>query len=355
MLFRIPVGALVVPTSVVDLHSVVAATGLPPLHPNPGPVSARLRMGTTVLIAGPATSMVSTIAAARQGGAPIVVVGRVPDWAQPGDLVVPSNASMVCLGADDVGAAGDVVVVGDVHNCTRTLRRLLAELGVNPGVPSGDEPLVVFVGDFVDKGGGVDDDPLGALRLVRTLVRAGQGVAVRGNHEQMLVRRISGKSNVTASSRAAFEALSSAPDRGELLRFLGSLPLAVHVPTSTEPVVVAHANYSSALAGDNKAWWRHEQVCLFGNTSPDTFDGVVVHGHNDVCTPKVSVSDGSTRVNVDTGCFRGNGLTAYFVGLDPRDPDAYIHVPTDPADMGGEWDTEDLSGIAAEILSEIHT
>lgn len=72
---------------------------------------------------------------------------------------------------------GRLLAVGDIHGCSRALDTLL-EL-----VAPGPRDLIVTLGDYVDRG----PDSAGVLdRLVR-LHAAGRLVALRGNHEQMML------------------------------------------------------------------------------------------------------------------------------------------------------------------------
>ncbi|MFO0586462.1 MAG: metallophosphoesterase [Polyangiaceae bacterium] len=66
------------------------------------------------------------------------------------------------------------IIIGDIHGCRYELEELLAEVGVAEG------DRVVSVGDTVVRG----PDPAGALRVLRSV----GALAVRGNHEDRLIR-----------------------------------------------------------------------------------------------------------------------------------------------------------------------
>ena len=85
------------------------------------------------------------------------------------------------------GEPGPFDVIGDIHGCLDTARALLARLGyesVDGWVhrhPEGRRAL--FLGDYIDRG---PASP-GVLRLVHATCEEGAGIAIAGNHEEMLL------------------------------------------------------------------------------------------------------------------------------------------------------------------------
>ena len=72
-------------------------------------------------------------------------------------------------------------VIGDIHGHALELKALLSELGYSPhgtGYKSSDR-RVIFVGDFVDRGPAIGE----VIDIVRSMVDAGDALAVMGNHE----------------------------------------------------------------------------------------------------------------------------------------------------------------------------
>ncbi|MBC7104770.1 MAG: serine/threonine protein phosphatase, partial [Firmicutes bacterium] len=78
--------------------------------------------------------------------------------------------------------AGRILVMADIHGYHEALVRLLRQADYRPGVD-----LLVLLGDYIDRG------PQGVevVATVRELVAAG-AVALKGNHEQMLLDYLTG-------------------------------------------------------------------------------------------------------------------------------------------------------------------
>jgi serine/threonine protein phosphatase 1 len=70
-----------------------------------------------------------------------------------------------------------VLAVGDIHGCLHALKTLLDLVAPRP------EDLLVTLGDYVDRG----PDSCGVLDLLIRLHSGGRLVALRGNHDQMML------------------------------------------------------------------------------------------------------------------------------------------------------------------------
>jgi bis(5'-nucleosyl)-tetraphosphatase (symmetrical) len=106
--------------------------------------------------------------------------------------------------------------IGDVHGCLETLTALLGELP-----PRSSEDRLWLVGDLVNRG----PDSLGVLRWTAESSErlGGRFVAVLGNHDVHLLARAAGVAG--PKRRDTLERLLEAPDRDELLGWLGRRPL----------------------------------------------------------------------------------------------------------------------------------
>lgn len=70
-----------------------------------------------------------------------------------------------------------VLAVGDIHGCTRALDALLRAVAPRPA------DVIVTLGDYVDRG----PDTRGTLDRLVALHATGRHVALRGNHDQMML------------------------------------------------------------------------------------------------------------------------------------------------------------------------
>ena len=216
-----------------------------------------------------------------------------------------------------------VDAVGDVHGQHHLLESLLAQIQTDVESNKYDRRILVFVGDYVDRG------PSSQLVVERVLagLPTFETIALKGNHEQMLLdfvsdaelwevyRRLGGAetlmsygvdrdllfgSNVaSATIRDAFLAVFPQPHHD----FLRSLHLSYDcgdyhfVHAGVRPGVPLHLQTEA-----DQLWIRD----LF-LTAGDVFDGrVIVHGH----TPTRDPEKLSFRVGIDTGAYMTGRLTA---------------------------------------------
>jgi len=72
-------------------------------------------------------------------------------------------------------------IIGDIHGYAEPLRHLLTKLGYRElqGVWRHQERKVLFLGDFVDRG----PEQIEVVQIARSMVEAGQALAIMGNHE----------------------------------------------------------------------------------------------------------------------------------------------------------------------------
>ena len=142
--------------------------------------------------------------------------------------------------------AGRDFVVGDVHGEFKTLTYLLSMVEFDAG-----NDRLFAVGDLIDRGPRSTD----ALKWMESGRIA---VCVRGNHEQMLLRRI----EVVESNPGALESWAMHPwfeqeiDRRDWARWkdmIRAMPIAATVHTPAGPVGLVHAtptarNWETTLA-----------------------------------------------------------------------------------------------------------
>jgi serine/threonine protein phosphatase 1 len=70
-----------------------------------------------------------------------------------------------------------ILAIGDIHGCLHALDTLLEAVGPTP------QDWIITLGDYVDRG----PDSRGVIDRLLELSQTGQLIALRGNHEQMMV------------------------------------------------------------------------------------------------------------------------------------------------------------------------
>ena len=216
-------------------------------------------------------------------------------------------------------------VIGDVHGCLHTLRRLLEELGYSQEGRHPEGRRLAFVGDLVTRGLHSEETFL----YVMGLVGLGRASVVRGNQD-----------------------LAWAEAHPDLGRWINSMPLQLLADDGR--LLIVHAAVTAAVIGrtDEEA----ERWCLHGNatTTPDgtetrpdwqaEYDGepFVVAGHSVVSEPRFRDAGGGSVI-IDTGASHGPNardrftdvpFTGYLSAL--RWPArTTVSVATDPLDLPG--------------------
>ncbi len=229
---------------------------------------------------------------------------------------------------------GPFDIIGDVHGCTDELERLLEVLGYAqteiPGIPP---PLynrlyhhpagrtAIFLGDLVDRGPRILD----AVDLVRLMVDAGHALAVLGNHDEKLLRKLRGRNvqvkhglEKTLAELADLSPQLESLTRQRMIAFFSALPN--HYVLDSGKLVVAHAGIKKPMIGRDSP--RVREFTLYGETNGEIDEfGLPVrldwarsyHGHAFIVyghTPTRRPIWMHRTINIDTGCVFGGKLTA---------------------------------------------
>jgi protein phosphatase len=216
---------------------------------------------------------------------------------------------------------GPFDIIGDVHGCHDELEELLTMLGYAPDAdaiwrhPAGRR--AVFLGDLVDRGPRVPD----VLRVVLHMVEGGSALALPGNHDVKLMRKLRGREVQIAHGLAE----SLAQLDGETPEFRARVAdfideLVSHYVFDDGKLVVAHAGMKEEMQGRGSG--RVRDFALFGETTGETDEfglpvrynwaaeyrgrAMVVYGHTPVPEPEWL----NRTINIDTGCVFGGRLTA---------------------------------------------
>jgi hypothetical protein len=203
------------------------------------------------------------------------------------------------------------ILVGDIHGCRDELDRLLDHVGFVRG------DRLVSVGDTIVRG----PDPRGTLDVLRTA----SARAVRGNHEDRLIRaRSRGDEALGEATRATVKAL-----RDRDWSWLTALPLWLDLPEHN--VRVVHAGIAPGLPMDQQdpralMYMR----CIGPGGAPierrgealwgAAYEGPihVVFGHNALPEPQIHPA----ATGIDTGAVYGGALTAMVLREGERPPPA---------------------------------
>jgi serine/threonine protein phosphatase 1 len=224
-------------------------------------------------------------------------------------------------------------IIGDIHGCCETLTELLTLVEQRAD-------SFIFLGDYIDRG----PDSRGVVDCILDFRQTHpQTIALRGNHEQMLLYYLNGYDPATFLKAGGRETLASygispdaAPkDAAKLLPeahkdFFANLPLhwedtyGIYVHAGLEPGV----HLSRQIPG-SCLWIRDEFI-----RSQHRFDKLVVFGHTIFRKPLVQ----RNKIGIDTGAVYGGKLTALllpereFVSIEAKEPS---YAPEVSADLEG--------------------
>lgn len=223
-----------------------------------------------------------------------------------------------------------VYAIGDVHGCAGALASLhravendLAEHPVGSGRPAAGAPpapLLVHVGDFIDRGPGSAD--VVAMLLAGSPVQGVPTVNLMGNHEWMMLdaltrddpeaRRVWMENGGYESLRSWGVPPGAAPESWpgllppEHIAFLRALAPWHRV----DGYLFVHAGVRPGVAlalqrWSDLIWIREPFLSTAGPLLPGDPKLIVVHGHTVSAEPVLRPN----RICVDTGAYRGGPLT----------------------------------------------
>ncbi|MFN3548823.1 MAG: metallophosphoesterase family protein [Mesorhizobium sp.] len=247
-------------------------------------------------------------------------------WRQrPGAKLDTVSRPRLDLG--DATPAFPVYAIGDVHGCIALLEeaedRIAADIGLAAPSPAGVAPLVVLLGDYVDRG---PDSAAVLSHLARPCRHGLNRVALRGNHDEVFLNVLGdidglddwigfGGRETLLSYGIDIDHMTGRGRRdraaiGEVLResvpeahvaLLRSLPVSLRIGRH----LFVHAGLRPGIPLDDQAdedlMWIREPFLSEHHGLPYT----VVHGHTPVGVPVFAPG----RIAIDTAAFATGKLT----------------------------------------------
>src|SRR5215467_1756050 len=221
-----------------------------------------------------------------------------------------------------------IYAIGDIHGCIYHLTQLLASIETHVTAFPVPRPILVFLGDYVDRGP-ASREVIDQLIVVR---ERREVVFLKGNHESYLIEFLKNPAilpewfqyggldtlrsyGITPSSHcdpkeheSLAAALSLAMRRRGHLEFLDQLKISY----VCEDFLFVHAGVRPGIALDQQSeedllWIRDDFLHYEGDLGK-----IVVHGHTPVLHPEVC----SNRINVDTGAYATGRLTCLIIERD---------------------------------------
>lgn len=198
------------------------------------------------------------------------------------------------------------LAIGDIHGCLRALTTLLNAVGPRP------DDLLITLGDYVDRG----PDSKGVLDYLIDVHATGRLVALRGNHDQMMVDARDGTDGrlwLACGGQATLRSYGTAayleyefndiPERH--WDFLENRCVNWH---ETETHFFVHGSVAPHLPLDQQS----EEVLLWeklfaDRSMPHCSGKIMVCGHTRQTSGEIL--DLGHAICIDTGCYGGGYLT----------------------------------------------
>lgn len=216
-------------------------------------------------------------------------------------------------------------VVGDIHGRLDLLERLLERIEEDLDLRPARKSLLVFVGDLIDRG----PSSAQVIERLRTYRRTGvKTVFLMGNHEEVLLRILSGEARLTSDWRrfggkecmASYgvdpKAFSAMDDTEALAAVRSAIPPAHVAFLKGFADTCRFGDYLFVHAGIRPGveLEQQSQTDLRWIREPFLRDStdhgfVVVHGH----TITAAVEPRGNRIGIDTGAYRSGLLSALVI------------------------------------------
>jgi len=196
-----------------------------------------------------------------------------------------------------------IFAIGDIHGCFDKLCALMDKIKIDR-----NNDILLFLGDYIDRGPSSFDVVEYLIDLKKHFQKI---VFLKGNHEEMLERYLSGKDRPTYLINGGKPTLESYVKRS---RTTGSHPIpqehldffeSLSLYYQTDDFIFVHAGLRENIPFDEQnptdfLWIREDFV-----HSEFDFGKIVVFGHTPYREPLVE----RNKIGIDTGAVYGNKLT----------------------------------------------
>lgn len=190
------------------------------------------------------------------------------------------------------------IVIGDIHGCYNTFRKLLRTMGYDEWLDR-----LIVLGDYVDRGK-YSKEVLGYLIALQDKVGEESCVCLIGNHEEMILEYADGQKK-WLFDKDCYAQLSKNDELNKYLEWFRSLP----VYFEEEKYVCVHGGMVNAVYESNT---RDSMLWTYINDYIYLGKKILICGH----TPMQYVYMNNKVVGVDTGCVFGKQLSGVIINSD---------------------------------------
>jgi len=196
---------------------------------------------------------------------------------------------------------GTRIVVGDIHGCSKTFRKL-----INKKIRPGKDDELILLGDYINKGPGSK----GVLDFIMKLQASGLKVtALRGNHEQNLLdglkypwEEIAFKNRGGLATLKSFNVSKIQDIPEKYISFIASMPLYLE----TSNFLIVHAGLNFDLDDPYRDDFAMLNIREMEISPRKIGNKIIIHGHTPLPwkTIKSKIDDRvkALEYNLDAGC-----------------------------------------------------
>lgn len=189
----------------------------------------------------------------------------------------------------------DLIAIGDIHGCARSLDGLMSELNPAP------EDHLVFIGDYIDRG----PDSKGVIDRLLKLKEQFKCTFLRGNHEELFLGYLDdGEYDIFAMNGGIATLSSYMTENGEMeiseshIEFVRQTEMYLE----TDEFLFVHAGLRPDLTVAQNLEEGNPEVFLWERSHLKAkelpWEKTVVCGH----TPQAQPINRPELINIDTGC-----------------------------------------------------